>query len=82
MTGVQTTSQPMSQFPKLFMLYSQHSIYNSSVLIQDIGWKTYQEQWTIGMSGWRGSGKSVLAAHDDDDDDDDDILNDYWIIII
>ena len=45
-------------------------IYNSSILIQDVAWKTYQEQWMIGMSGRRGSGKSVQVAHHDDDDDD------------
>ena len=34
--------------------------------------------WTIGKSGERGSGISVLPArHDDDDDDDDDIFNVY-----
>ena len=44
------------------------SIYNSSILIQDVAWKTCREWWTIGISGGRGSEKSVLAAHDDDDD--------------
>ena len=37
-------------------------IYNSSVPIQDITWKTSQEQWTIGMGGERGPGRSLLAA--------------------
>ena len=41
-------------------------LYNSFELIQDVAWKTYQEQWSIGMNGRRGSGKSVLVAcHDD-----------------
>ena len=44
-------------------------IYNSSVLIQDVAWKTCRERWTIGTRGRWGSGKPVLAAcHDDDDD--------------
>ena len=48
-------------------------IYNSSVPIQNVAWKTYREQWTIETDGEKGSGRSVLAArHDDDDDDDDD----------
>ena len=37
-------------------------------LIQDVAWKTYQEQRTIEMGGERGSGKSVLAVQHDDDD--------------
>ena len=47
--------------------------YNSSVRIRDAALKICQRLWTIGKSGERGSGVSVLAAwHDDDDDDDDD----------
>ena len=42
-------------------------IYNSSVLIQDIAWKTYRERWTIDMGGERGPGRSVLATRHDDD---------------
>ena len=30
------------------------SIYNCSVQIQDIAWKTYRERWTIEMDGERG----------------------------
>ena len=46
-------------------------ICNSSVLIQDVAWKTCRKQWTIETSGEREKGKSVQAAwHDDDDDDD------------
>ena len=39
------------------------------MLIQDVAWKTYREGWTIGTSGGKGSGKSVLMACYDDDDD-------------
>ena len=42
-------------------------IYNSSVLIQDIAWKTSREQWVIETGGDRGLGKSVLAARHDDE---------------
>ena len=45
--------------------------YSSSVRIRDAALRTYQKRWTIGRSGERGSGISVLAAHQDDDDDDD-----------
>ena len=38
-------------------------IYNSSVPIQDVTLKIYQERWT--KSGETGSGKSVLAARHD-----------------
>ena len=44
-------------------------IYNSSVPIQDVTLKTYQDQWMIEMGGGRGSERSVLAARHDDDDD-------------
>ena len=44
--------------------------YNSYVRIRDVALKTYQRWWTIGRSGERGSGISVLAARHDDDDDD------------
>ena len=44
--------------------------YSSYVRIQDVALKTCQRRWTIGKSGERGSGISILAAwHDDDDDD-------------
>ena len=45
--------------------------YSSSVRIRDVALRTNQKWWTIGMSGERGSGISVLAAQDDNDDDDD-----------
>ena len=48
---------------------SEHT-YNSYVRIRDVALKTRQRGWTIGRSGERGSGISVLVAwHDDDDDD-------------
>ena len=42
--------------------------YSSYVKIRDVALKTYQRRWTIGRSGERGSGISVLAARHDDDD--------------
>ena len=42
--------------------------YSSSVRIQDVALKTCQRRWTIGRSGERGSGISVLAAWHDDND--------------
>ena len=42
-------------------------IYNSSVLIQDVALKTYQERWTIEMGCERGSGRSMLVVQHDDD---------------
>ena len=43
--------------------------FSSYGRIQDVALKTYQRRWTIGRSGERGSGISVLAARHDDDDD-------------
>ena len=43
-------------------------IYNSSVSIQDVAWKTSLERWTIEADGERGLGRSVLAARHDGDD--------------
>ena len=37
-------------------------IYNSSLPIWDVAWKTSWEQWTLGMGGEKGSDRSVLAA--------------------
>ena len=42
--------------------------YSSYVRIQDVALKTCQRRCTIGRSGKRGSGISVLAARHDDDD--------------
>ena len=44
--------------------------YSSYVRIQVAVLKTYLGRWTIGRSGERGSGISVLPARYDDDDDD------------
>ena len=43
-------------------------IYNSSVLIQDITWKTSWERWMIEMGDERGSGRSKLVARHGDDE--------------
>ena len=43
--------------------------YCSSARIRDVPLKTCQRRWTIGRSGKRGSGISVLAERQDDDDD-------------
>ena len=50
------------------------STISSYVRIRDVVLKTYLGRWTIGRSGERGSGISVLPARYDDDDDDDDDL--------
>ena len=42
--------------------------YSSYVMIRDVAQKTCQRRWTIGKSGERGFGISVLAARHDDDD--------------
>ena len=44
--------------------------FSSYVRIQAVVLKTYLGRWTIGRSGERGSGISVLPARYDDDDDD------------
>ena len=43
--------------------------FSSYVRIQDVVLKTCLGRWTIGRSGERGSGISVLPARHDDDDD-------------
>ena len=43
--------------------------FSSNVRIRDVALKTYQRRWTIGRSGERGSGISVLAARHDDDNE-------------
>ena len=45
-------------------------IYNSSVPIQNVAWKTCRERWTIETGSERGSGKFVLAVRHDDDEED------------
>ena len=47
---------------------------NSYVRIRDVALKTCQRLWTIGRSGKRGSGVSVLAAWHDDEDDDEQLI--------
>ena len=48
---------------------SQHEhTFSSYVRIRDVVLKTYLRRWTIGRSGERGSGISVLPARYDDDD--------------
>ena len=42
--------------------------YSSNVRIWDVALETNRRRWTIGRSGERGSGISVLAARHDDDD--------------
>ena len=44
-------------------------IYSCYVMIRDVALKTCQRWWTMGKSGERGSGISVLAARHDDDDE-------------
>ena len=49
----------------------QHeNTFSNYVRIRDVVQKTCQMRWTIGKSGERGSGISVLPARHDDDDDD------------
>ena len=43
--------------------------FSSYVRIRDVIQKTCQRRWTIGKSGERGSGISVLPARHDDNDD-------------
>ena len=43
--------------------------HSSCVRIRDVAQKTCPRRWTMGKSGERGSGISVLAARHDDDDD-------------
>ena len=49
--------------------------YSSSVRIWDVAPRTCQKRRTIGRSGERGSGISMLVAQDDDGDDDDAAFN-------
>ena len=46
----------------------QEHTFSNYVRIRDVTQKTCLRRWTIGKSGKRGSGISVLPAHDDDDD--------------
>ena len=49
--------------------------FSNYVRIRDVVQKTCQKRWTIGKSGEKGSGISVLAARHDDDDDVEEPLN-------
>ena len=49
---------------------SKKSTFSSYVRIRDVALKTCWRWWTIGRSGERGSGISVLVARHHDDDDD------------
>ena len=50
--------------------------FSSCARIRDAVLRTCLGRWTIGRSGERGSGISVLPARHDDDDDD--IIKSYW----
>ena len=50
--------------------------FSNYVRIRDVVQKTCLRRWTIGKSGERGSGISVLPARHDDDDDD--WWDSYW----
>ena len=54
--------------------------FSSYVRIQVVVLKTYLGRWTIGRSGERGSGISVLPARYDDDDDDE--MNRIWFGLV
>ena len=58
--------------------------FSNYVRIRDVVQKTCLRWWTIGKSGERGSGISVLPARHDDDDDGDDFkqLNLAWVRIL
>ena len=55
--------------------------FSSYVRIRDIVLKTCLGWWTIGRSGERGSGISVLPARHDDDDDNGTIINIHTYVI-
>ena len=52
--------------------------FSSYVRIQDVVLKTYLGRWTIGRSGERGSGISVLPARYDDDDEMNEWIGSDW----
>ena len=56
--------------------------YSSSVRIRDVALRTCQKRSTIGRSGERGSGKSLLVARQDDDDDENGFKCCYLILVI
>ena len=70
------TAGPMSRLQKQD---DQHErTFSSYVRIQVVVLKTYLGRWTIGRSGERGSGISVLPARYDDDDDEYTHDTDMW----
>ena len=52
--------------------------FSSYVRIRDVVLKTYLRRWTIGRSGERGSGISVLPARYDDDDSGTEWIWEQW----
>ena len=63
--------------------YDQHEhTFSNYVRIRDIVQKTCLRRWTIGKSGERGSGISVLPARHDDDDDDFSMILVYFVIFL
>ena len=49
------------------VLADQQLTYNGSVWTQGVVYKTWQEQWIIGINVERESGKSVVAERHEDD---------------
>ena len=78
-TSLMSSSLPLQQCPPHMAVQKQDDqhehTFSSYVRIPDVVLRTRLGRWTIGRSGERGSGISVLPARDDDDDDDDDDLN-------
>ena len=58
---------------------SSNKTYSRYVRIRDVELMTWQRLWTIGRSGERGSGISVLAARHDDDEKEE--MSVYFIYI-
>ena len=56
--------------------------FSNYVRIRDVVQKTCLRRWTIGKSGERGSGISVLPARHDDDDDDDMVSEKFSFLAI
>ena len=52
--------------------------FSNYVRIQDVVQKTCLRRWTIGKSGKRGSGISVLPARHDDDDEETQVKFFFW----
>ena len=68
-----TRHQLYGHLPPITKTIQVWHTFSNYVRIRDVVQKTCLRRWTIGKSGERGSGISVLPArHDDDHDDDDD----------